>query len=151
MATQPHGEDGSAPHGEEHARVWARSDQQLAARLPKREFERLADVRRAMWTASLKGMLAGGATGALGFYALAATSLRPPWLRQKHLLLATLLGAAAGGFMGSSVTGRRRFGELEDTWERERHERRAAEREAVETESRAVAVTNHGSSGRRSH
>ena len=79
----------------------------LQSYLPKEEFKRVADVRRAIWTGGFTGLAVGGLGGLGGYYLARALSLfnmagTKPRLMGMGLFMG---GSALGGFTGSLRAG----------------------------------------------
>ena len=69
------------------------------------DVEALNDVRRNVWRGGAQGGLYG-ATGSLGGLVLARRFRTTPPITSAHLIFGTLLGAAAGSFLGSVTAGK---------------------------------------------
>ena len=69
------------------------------------DVEALNDVRRNVWRGGAQGGLYG-ATASLGGLVLARRVRTAPTITSAHLMFGTLLGAAAGSFLGSVTAGK---------------------------------------------
>lgn len=96
-----------------HAPTWTPVDRRVAGKLDVSDFRRVADARRELWTGGFIGMLGGLAAGYLGFHVY-QRALAPAWLQSKHMVVFTLCGAAAGGYVGSAMRGMASFEGLGD-------------------------------------